>query len=503
MQIYNTLTRKKEEFNPLEKNKVIIYVCGLTPYDHIHMGHARTYIAFDVLKRYLIKKGNRVLHIQNVTDVEDKIIKRARKIKTDPLKLARKYQGEAEELLGKLGVLPAQVYPYVSEHIKEISDMVQAIMDNGYAYKTSDGIYYRVRKFKDYGKLSGQNIDKIISGARINVNEDKEDPIDFALWKFKERNDQPSFETPLGWGRPGWHIECSAMSLKYSGGRTLDIHGGARDLIFPHHENEIAQSESATRKKFVNYWMHTGYLTVNGEKMSKSLGNFVTLLDALKKFSPEAIRYFFTIVHYRSPVDYDEKSINDAQKSIDKIKNALRLLDEIEMKNKDESDSEKANMLKKVEEFRNEFYGHLENDLDTPSAAATLMGLIHFININVSSNKFDKATSIESKKLMNDMLFVFGLDSMKINEDSIEAKKDKLMDIANKLGLGLELKINPNPDLDFKGNNTTIDILNLILKLRNKYRKEKNWKESDKIRDMLKSIGINLSDENGKSRWYL
>ena len=514
MQFYNTLTRKKEEFKSIEPNKVIMYVCGLTPYDHMHMGHARTYIAFDVLRRFLIKKGYYVMYIQNVTDVEDKIINRAREIGANPLKLARKYQTEAEQLLQKLGVLPAYAFPYVSEHIPEIINMVDALIKNGYGYKTSDGIYYRVRKFKDYGKLSGQDIDKIRSGARVTVNEDKEEPIDFALWKFKDKDDYPSFESPWGWGRPGWHIECSAMSLKYSNGRTLDIHGGARDLIFPHHENEIAQSEGATGKKFVNYWMHTGYLTVNGEKMSKSLGNFVTLLDALKIFSPEAIRYFFSIVHYRSPVDYDEQSLKEAQKSVDKIRNVyIRLNEKLEEYNKiynktggetedkttpaDATETNK-NIQQILLRFKNEFYAHMENDLDTPSANATLMSFIKYVNANIDS--FSSQNLTLAIQILKEITYIFGLDFMLNNlENKID---DILLSLSNSIISIMDdyKQYGLSPDKSNSVESVKSNI-NKLIELRTTFREQKNWKKSDEIRDKLNKIGIILSDSSGKTTY--
>ncbi|MDD5337574.1 MAG: cysteine--tRNA ligase, partial [Candidatus ainarchaeum sp.] len=285
MQLYNTMTKKMEVFEPLSGKKVNLYVCGLTPYDHTHLGHARTYVAFDMLKRYFTQGGYDVFHIQNVTDVDDKILKRAAERKISPRELAESFNSEAMELFKKLNILEANAYPKVTEHIPEIIALVQKLLDSGYAYETETGIYFEVRKFPDYGKLSGQKLGEIISGSRKEVDETKRNPEDFALWK-KTKDEALEFESPWGTGRPGWHIECSAMAGKYA--KTLDIHGAARDLIFPHHENEIAQSEAANGQKFVNYWLHTGFLTVNGEKMSKSLGNFVTLADVLSQHSPNA-----------------------------------------------------------------------------------------------------------------------------------------------------------------------------------------------------------------------
>jgi cysteinyl-tRNA synthetase len=303
MQLFNSLSKNLETFTPLEENKVVMYVCGLTPYDSAHIGHARTYVSFDVIKRYLIKKGYSVYHIQNITDVDDKIIKRCLETGADPTKLTTGIHDEAMELFGQLNISPADVYPKVTGHMEEIIAMVKTLLEKGHAYETDDGVYFDVLKFKDYGKLSGQDIEHMKAGVRKEVAKGKRSPLDFALWK-KTQGEILEFDSPWGKGRPGWHIECSAMAKRY-GKRTLDIHGGARDLIFPHHENEIAQSEAANDEKFCNYWLHTGFLTVSGEKMSKSLGNFITLKQALSSFTPNALRLFYLQAHYRSPLDYD------------------------------------------------------------------------------------------------------------------------------------------------------------------------------------------------------
>ncbi|MEW6329461.1 MAG: cysteine--tRNA ligase, partial [Candidatus Micrarchaeota archaeon] len=323
IKVFNNLTKKIEEFHPLgeREREIQMYVCGVTPYDYSHLGHARTYAAFDVIKRYFEYRGYKVRYIQNITDIDDKIIKRANEVGADPLKLSLEFQKSALEDMDALKIARADKYPKVTEHIPEIIALIKKLISRGYAYETEDGVYFEVEKFPDYGKLSKQSLDEIKAGARVEIDEKKRNPADFALWK-KAKPGEPFFESPWGKGRPGWHIECSAMSMKYLGDN-FDIHGGGRDLIFPHHENEIAQSEGATGKQFVKYWLHTGFLSVNKEKMAKSLGNFITIKDALKKHDADSLRLFYALTHYRSPIDFSDKNVEYAHNALEGLRNTL------------------------------------------------------------------------------------------------------------------------------------------------------------------------------------
>ena len=451
MLIYNTLSRAKEEFKEIEKGKVVMYVCGLTPYDSAHIGHARTVVAFDVLKRFLMFKGYNVFHIQNITDVDDKILKRAEERGLHPLALADIYHTEAFVLFDKLNVIRADVYPRVSQHIQDIIDMVSKIMENGYAYETESGVYFEVDKFKDYGKLSGQTKEEL-KKHRIEPDPTKKKPYDFALWK-KTTTDKLRWKSPWGEGRPGWHIECSAMSLKYAG-RTLDIHGGAKDLIFPHHENEIAQSEAATGKPFAKYWIHTGFLTVDGVKMSKSLGNFITLRDALNKYNENALRLFFISTKYSSPLDYSEKAVKSAEESIKRLYRAYLSLDH---------QDGKRDISKEIEESWNGFIDALENDLDTPNALASLFSLVAEINKGVLSKK----SAEKAKERLDDMLYILGIR---------KPEKKELKD-REKLLVGL------------------------LIEVRRKLREKKEYELADEIRAKLKAMGIALKDV-GESTSY-
>jgi cysteinyl-tRNA synthetase len=322
MRLYNTLTRKKQEFVPENGNAVNMYVCGITAYDLCHIGHARSSVVFDVLYRYLRHKGYDVTFIRNFTDVDDKIIKRANEVGKESSAIAEQFIGEFYVDMDRLSVLRADVEPKCTEHIPEMIALTQRLIDQGHAYATPSGdVYFRVRSFEGYGKLSGRNIDELESGARIDPGEEKQDPLDFALWKAAKPG-EPSWESPWGLGRPGWHLECSAMSEKYAP-LPLDIHGGGQDLSFPHHENEIAQSEAATGKPFANYWVHNGFVQINSEKMSKSLGNFFTIRDILDKFLPETLRYFLLTMHYRSPLDFSFEALEEAEKGIKRVYAAL------------------------------------------------------------------------------------------------------------------------------------------------------------------------------------
>ncbi len=479
MKIYDSVRKKEVEFEPLEDKKVIMYVCGLTPYDSTHIGHARTYVAFDVIKRYLRKKGYDIYHIQNITDVEDKIISRCKESGADPKELTERVHEEALQLFDKLHITRADVYPKVTEHIPDIIEFIKKIMEKGYAYETETGVYFDVPKFKGYGKLSGQNLEEVEAGARVEVDESKKHPEDFALWKKGE--DIITFDSPWGKGRPGWHIECSVMATKYAKGPTLDIHGGARDLIFPHHENEIAQSEAATGKPFSKYWMHTGFLTVRGEKMSKSLGNFVTLKEGLERFSPNALRFFYIQSNYRSPLDYDEKVIASMDEGVEKIFNALRNLDENKKGNqKDDEFGKSADAEVK------RFYEAMDNNFDTPGAIAALFNLIRIVNAHLGKEKTDNKALEKVKKDIGDILWILGLER---EEVSLDSKKEQIETVAKEFGV--------------KGKSPE-KLLEKLIELRNSARDKKDYDTSDRIRDKIKEIGIVLEDKKeGGSGWRL
>lgn len=478
MKFYNSLTRQVEPLKPIDDKRVILYVCGLTPYDSAHIGHARTYVAFDSIKRYLTRKGFSVYHIQNITDVDDKIIKRCRETGADPVRLTEDNHAEALELFGRLHILPADVYPKVTRHIGEILSLIQDLLSAGSAYETPAGVYFSVASFKGYGRLSGQDMEEIRAGARIEVDETKKDPADFALWK-KTSGEIIEFDSPWGRGRPGWHIECSAMARAYAK-RTLDIHGGARDLIFPHHENEIAQSEGAGGK-FCAHWMHTGFLTVAGEKMSKSLGNFITLRQALSKSSPNALRLFYLQAHYRSPLDYDEDAIEAAEESVERILNSLGLIRE-SLDGQDQPDQEFRTRSGELIEL---FHRNLDDDFKTPEAIAALFSLLRLANAHLSVKK-DARQLEKVYRSLGEMLWILG----------IEEEKKGLEGKAQAIGaLALELGIQPSE--------TPEKSLEAVISARDQARKDKDFKRSDDIRSRLKRLGITLEDKAGGSRWKI
>ncbi len=481
MRLYNSLTKKNESFLPIDKNKVTMYVCGLTPYDSAHIGHARAYVAFDLLKRYLAYKGFNVFHIQNITDVEDKIIKRCKEAGADPKKLTTQMHDEALELFDQLAILRANVYPKVTEHIPEIVALIAKLISKGHAYETTTGIYFDVSKFMDYGNLSGQNLEEIKSGSRKEVDETKQNPTDFALWK-KTKGEILEFDSPWGTGRPGWHIECSALALKYAGA-TLDIHGGARDLIFPHHENEIAQSEAANGKRFCKHWVHVGFLTVEGEKMSKSLGNFITLKQALSRFSPNALRLFYLQAHYRSPVDYDEDALDAAGESVERIFNSIGLIREVDA---DKMSVEDQDFRSESDKLISEFYSSLENDLDTPRSLASLFSLLRVTNSQLEKDEVDheqlKKVELELAKIID----LLGLVEQK-KESGLSKLESQIAELAKEFNAQI---------------GTSEAMLDSLISLRIELRKKKDFAKSDLIRAKLLAIGIVLEDkESGGPRW--
>jgi cysteinyl-tRNA synthetase len=454
IRVYNTLHRKKEEFVPRDK-KVRIYICGLTPQDYAHLGHAKTYVAFDVIMRYLEYRGYEIFHVQNVTDVEDKLIDKSKELQKNPLEIADFFFKDALEGFDALNIKRADLYPKVSDHIEDIIKFISKLIEKGYAYESKGNVYFDVEKFKDYGKLSHQSIKNIIAGVRVSIDENKKKSVDFALWK-KAKEGEIFWESPWGKGRPGWHTECSVMSTKYLG-IPLDIHGGAIELAFPHHENEIAQSEAYYDKKFVKYWLHTGVLTVDGEKMSKSLGNFITVKDLLKKYNPMVIRLYLASIYYRSRMDFSEETLESAKSSLERIYNAKWKLDESLKNPGKENDLENA--IKKV---KKSFEAAMDDDFNAPKALAAYFDLVK--EINKSAESASEAQLLKAKKLFEDIGNVFGI--------LVEEKKE---------------------DLEEK-------LIQFIIDLREEARKKKDFETSDKIRAKLKEIGIMLEDGE-KTTW--
>ncbi len=440
LNIYNTLTRKKEEFKPLVAGKVGMYVCGMTVYDFCHIGHARAFIAFDLIVRYLRHKNYDVNYVRNITDIDDKIINRAAQNGEDFTVLVDRMVQAQNDDFAKLGILPPDKEPRATGHIPEILSMIQKLIDKDFAYQGRDGdVYYRVRKFEGYGKLSGKIIEELESGSRVNVAQDKDDPLDFVLWKAAKPN-EPSWKSPWGEGRPGWHIECSAMSSCCLGSN-FDIHGGGPDLKFPHHENEIAQSEAANGEAYANTWMHAGTLRIDGEKMSKSLGNFFTIRDVLKKYDAEVIRFFLVSVQYRSEVNYSQEGLNDAQVKLDRLYNALKNCDvTVDVP----ADHAAANDVK------TKFLGAMDDDFNTPKAIAVLFELVTEINKAQGTEKNILAALL---KVLADVLGCLQTDANDYFKQGVslddayiqdmiakrkQAKKDKDFALADKIRMDLD-----------------------------------------------------------------
>ncbi len=454
--IYNTLTKKKEEFIPLNSPDVKMYVCGPTVYDYFHIGNARSFIMADILRRYLTFKGYKVTFAMNITDVDDKIIKKANEEKTDPKLVAQKYSDAFLEDILRLKIKPADIYPKATEHIDEIIGMIKSLEHKGLAYNKAGNVFFDVLKFDGYGKLSGKNIEELESGARIEINEDKKNPLDFALWK-KAKEGEPYWDSPWGKGRPGWHIECSAMSCKHLG-ETFDIHAGGNDLIFPHHENEIAQSEGVNAKPFAKYWVHFGFLNIDNEKMSKSLGNFFTARDVLKKYSAEAIRMFFSQAYYRGPLNFTDELLTAAEKGIEKIENLVSRIN-YEL-TKDEGEK---HLTFNFEAYKNRFEEAMDDDLNTSQAVAVIFDFVRDVNRLLAEN------SKPGNKFFNDV-------------------KSFLTQTAEEV-LGI---------IDFNKQQSSSplenELIRLFIKFRTEAKNEKNFAFADRIRDELKQLGIVLED---------
>ncbi len=466
LQVYNTLTKSKEKFEPLREGQVRMYVCGPTTYNYIHLGNARPIVVFDTVRRYLQYLGYQVTYVQNFTDVDDKIINKAQEEKLEPLALAAKYIDEYFKDADKLNVKRADVHPKVSEHINEIISFIKKLIEKGKAYEVDGDVYFSVRKFAEYGKLSGRSVDDLLVGARIEVDARKKDPLDFALWK-KAKDGELSWSSPWGQGRPGWHIECSAMSCKYLGDE-FDIHGGGSDLIFPHHENEIAQTESLGEKPMAKYWLHNGFITVNQEKMSKSLGNFFLLRDILAKFDPMVVRFFLLSTHYRSPIDFDDERLQVAQRGLERLRNAYAQL-EYGLKNAGSSENG-AKLIAATKNAQEQFVQAMNDDFNTALAIAALFDLARDINTYSSEKELDKDALAGAKKVFEDLMGVIG-----INLAVEQGEKGQILE----------------------------GLMELIIEIRQTARKNKDFTTADLIRDKLKELGVILEDAPQGTKWKI
>ncbi len=461
LQVYNTLTRRKEPFETIEPGKVRMYVCGPTVYDKAHVGHAMSAIVFDVVRRYLQYEGYEVIHVMNFTDVDDKIIKRAQETGDDPFVISQRYVDEFHRHIDELRILPATVYPRVSDTIQEIVEMVQALQESRYAYPTDGDVYFRVRQDEDYGKLSRRKLDDVLAGTRVEVGESKEDPNDFALWKGQKPG-EPAWDSPWGPGRPGWHIECSAMALKHLGAQ-IDIHGGGNDLIFPHHENEIAQSESYTGHSFARYWMHNGMLQLSGEKMSKSLGNLITVDEFLAEHEADVLRLLILSSHYRKPLAFNATVIDDNERALARLRSALR-----PATGQLASGAEVDALAAAADQARAGFLAAMDDDFNTAGALGHLFELVTAINRARDAG---------------------------VASEPLTAAQDTLLELAGVLGLQLQTT---RP----QGAEAT-PFIDLLLELRTKLRAAKQYALADTVRDRLTSLGVVVEDTREGSTWRM
>ncbi len=482
MKIYNTLTGKKEDFVPLRSDVVTIYACGVTVYDLCHIGHARSAIVFDVITRYLRYKGFKVKYVRNFTDIDDKIINRAKQEGILWDAVAKKYTEEYHKDMDMLGVKRADVEPKATEHIEEIIHIVKGLIEKGFAYESDGSVYFAVDKFSEYGKLSKRDKDDMVAGARVEVDERKRNPVDFALWK-KSKEGEPLWESPWGLGRPGWHIECTAMSVKHLG-ESFDIHGGGADLLFPHHENEIAQSEAFTGKPFAKYWVHNGFITIDKEKMSKSVGNFFTIKEVLDKFNPEVLRFFLLSTHYRSPIEFSDEQLHEAERSIDRYYTTIVRVNDFLEKDYDATKeiSDAGNIFKEILfSFKDKFAEAMDDDFNTALSLGHVFELIRELNRFLDSKPSfskDRELLLRAKELLSeagDILNIFN----KMPYDWYLS----LMKIRN---IGLSEK----------------EILEKI-KEREAARQKKEWHRADAVRKELEEKGIILEDKKDRTDWKI
>lgn len=462
LRIFNTLTRQKEDFGPLQPGKVSMYVCGPTVYDKAHVGHAMSSLVFDIIRRYLEYRGYEVRHVMNYTDVDDKIILRAKKLNADPIRLAEQYINEYQQHLEALNILPATVYPRATQEIPQIVNMIKELVENNYAYVVDGDVYFRVQRDEDYGKLSGRKLEDMQAGARIDVDERKEHPMDFALWKASKPG-EPAWDSPWGKGRPGWHIECSAMNLHHLG-EQIDIHGGGNDLIFPHHENEIAQTESITGKPFARYWVHNGMMQFAGEKMSKSLGNLVTIEEFLSQYEGDVLRMLVLNSSYRNPITYSDEVLVQAERALDRLRQALRVMGG---GGGDEAAEEfREKLRQQMEITRQGFIDSMDDDFNSAGAIGYMFDLVRAIN-QARDAGVDQEEISKAQALLRELMEVLGLRPEKPLEQAAQA----------------------GPFID------------LLVQLRRELRQQKLWTLADMIRDRLAELSVILEDTREGTIW--
>ncbi|RUM48566.1 MAG: cysteine--tRNA ligase [Hydrogenothermus sp.] len=483
LKVYNTLTGKEEEFVPINPGEVKIYVCGVTVYDVNHIGHGRSLIVFDMIRRYLRYLGYNVTFVRNFTDVDDKIINRAKNECVPFTVIADRYIKSYYEDAENFKIEPADIEPRVTTHIPDIIDFIQKLVEKGYAYEVDGDVYFSVRKFKEYGKLSKRSVDELLAGARVEPGEKKKDPLDFALWKSAKAG-EPAWDSPWGKGRPGWHTECCAMIFKHLG-ETIDIHGGGLDLTFPHHENELAQAEALTDRPFAKYWIHNGLVTVNGQKMSKSLGNYITLKEIYQKYHPDVLRLLVLSVHYRSPLDFSWEKLEETKKAYDRLKNAI---EEVEILEKlPENPDFEYHLYDQIAKAEQDFYASMSDDFNTPEAFAAIYGLVR--EMNILKDKAVKEGGLSKKALQSykeaaDLIYkttrdIFGFfDSLKPCVDIEEVKQ-----------------------IEKEKSAIDEELVEILIEVRNKARKEKKFDIADYIRDSLKEKGIILEDTPVGTKW--
>ncbi len=463
--VMNTMSGTEEEFKPIHENRVNMFVCGPTVYDHAHIGHARTYLAYDVIARYLRYKGFSLFYLMNITDVDDKIIERAKQRKINPLELSKNFNKEFLDDMFSLNMLSTNLFAKASEHIPEMIDQIQRLLEKGYAYRVNGDIYFTISEFPDYGRLSGQKPEEL-KKHRIEPDPRKKDPSDFSLWKSRSK-DELSWNSPWGWGRPGWHIEDTAITETYFGPQ-YDIHGGALELVFPHHEAEIAQAESATGKKpLVKYWIHTGLVNVRGHKMSKSLGNFVTIKEILQKYDFNILRIFFASSHYRSPIDYNEKNLENARENFKTISNAYNLAKNALEIGRSKGQTKRSDFLDDIQSHKNKFMSAMDDDFNTPVALSVMISFSKKLESYVKEDP-DVSIISEGIKIFNDFCSIFG-----VNIKGVVSSKPKTFE----------------------------DLVRLIIELRNEARKRNDWKTADKIREKLGSMKISIEDVPEGTKW--
>ena len=464
MKLFNTMTMKKEDFTPTEPGRVTIYACGPTVYNYIHVGNARPLIMFDALRRYLEYRGYEVTFVQNFTDIDDKIINRANEEGKTSSEIAEKYIAEYQTDARGLGVREATIHPRATENIDGIIAMISGLIEKGFAYQSGADVYYRTDRFPEYGKLSHQPLDELMAGARIDASDIKENPMDFALWKAAKPG-EPFWESPWGEGRPGWHIECSVMASRYLG-RTIDIHCGGQDLIFPHHENEIAQSEGFSGCEFVRYWVHNGFISIDNKKMSKSLGNFFTVREAAEAYGYENIRMFMLMSHYRSPLNYSGEILTQAKSALDRLKTAKGSLEFIASNGSDSVKDSETVFINSLPGFRERFIAALDDDFNTADAVSVIFELARASN-TIAAAEASKTFAQKTLEVFNELTdalgLIYGDDGTGVLDSEIEA----------------------------------------LIEARNTARKEKNWAEADRIRDRLSEMGIILEDTPQGVKWKI